>query len=443
MIEKSINELILYKNLSSDPVLKNAWLLFSKYVEGIDAERFGRKTVFSVSAALWYDLQREMLAIVGHEEVQANYWQNYLCRIVGASDNIFSRLAEKGTYKPSSGAAAVASDPIADAVFELAAQELVVIRELYALDFELLANALEKGTGIKKGQENFAARKVVLAGSSRRQRIHEALTADTPLKSVKILAEYYYTHGAGVFEAYDSFLWEGHLMEVRSPDPIRMDDLIGYESQKKALIENAERLLAGLPTSNVLLYGDSGTGKSSSVKALINGYKDRGLKLIAIPKNRIGELPDVIDLIADRGVKVIIFIDDLSFEESESSYKAFKSVLEGGVNARPQNAFICVTSNRRNIVKEVWKDREGSDDVHLRDNLQEKRSLSERFGITLVYMSPQKDEYLEIVERLAQNAGIALDRETLFEQALTWEIRHGGRSGRTARQFVDALIGQS
>jgi predicted AAA+ superfamily ATPase len=222
-----------------------------------------------------------------------------------------------------------------------------------------------------------------------------------------------------------------------------MEELIGYDRQKDALIENTERLLRGLPASNVLLYGDSGTGKSSSVKALLNRYRGQGLKLIAVPKERIDDMGEILAHIAGRGLKFIVFIDDLSFEENDGSYKPFKSIIEGSVNGRQDNAMICVTSNRRNIVKEVWKDREGleADDVHLRDNLQEKRSLADRFGLTLVFAAPDKASYLEIVSALADQAGLSVDQKTLLSGALTWGIRHGGRSGRTARQYIDHLIG--
>jgi predicted AAA+ superfamily ATPase len=207
------------------------------------------------------------------------------------------------------------------------------------------------------------------------------------------------------------------------------------------LIENTEFLLRGLPANNVLLYGDSGTGKSSSVKAVLNRYKDRGLKLIAVPKERIDELPQILEYVGGRGLKFIIFIDDLSFEENEVGYKSFKSVVEGSVSARTTNTVICVTSNRRNIIKEVWKDRAEQDDIHLRDNLQEKRSLADRFGLTIVYIAPEKGDYLDIVAALAKKAGLNMDAEYLSEQALIWEIRHGGRSGRTARQFIDHMVG--
>jgi predicted AAA+ superfamily ATPase len=169
----------------------------------------------------------------------------------------------------------------------------------------------------------------------------------------------------------------------------------------------------------------------------LNAFAGRGLKLVSIPKARIADIAEVIDLVSERGLKFILFIDDLSFDEGENGYKAFKSAIEGRIGAANNNWIVCVTSNRRNIVKEAWKDREAQDDVHLRDNLQEKKSLADRFGLTIIYEAPDKAEYLTIVRGLATKAGLALSGDELDKAALTWEVRHGGRSGRTAKGFVD------
>jgi predicted AAA+ superfamily ATPase len=293
-----------------------------------------------------------------------------------------------------------------------------------------------------EGADNVASLMAAPASGSRRERVHGALTGKDDAISAALLAAYYRSHGAGALEACDSYLWDGGFAGVEAEEEARIGfgDLIGLERQTAALVENTEFLMRGLPASNVLLYGDAGTGKSSSVRALAAEFADRGLKLVAIPKGRIAEFPAALAAAAGRGLKFLFFVDDLSFEEDENAYKPFKSVIEGGVGSRPANIVICVTSNRRNIVKEVWKDREHEDDVHIRDNLQEKRSLAERFGLTLVYSAPAKDEYLSIVTGLAEKAGLGMDAEDLKAAALTWEVRHGGRSGRVARQFIDYLI---
>jgi predicted AAA+ superfamily ATPase len=375
-----------------------------------------------------------MLAGVGHEQIGATYWQNHLCALVASSDNPFSRAAEKGAYaklaelapaKDIMAAAASLAEPHAG-LFRLAAVELSRIKERYAWDF---GNAAD----------NVASLMASPPPGSRRQRVHKALMEDDDAVSAAMLALYYHSYGAGELEAYDSYYWDGGFAGVPANDPVRLDDLIGMERQKEALIENTEFLLRGLPANNMLLYGDAGSGKSSSARAVAHEFADRGLKLVALPKARIAELPAVMAAAGGRGLKFILFIDDLSFEADEGAYKSFKSVIEGGVSARPDNVVICVTSNRRGIVKEVWQDREHQDDVHLRDNLQEKRSLADRFGLTIVYSSPDKEEYLAIVRGLAAKAGLAADAE-LEAAALTWELRHGGRSGRTARQFIDYRV---
>jgi predicted AAA+ superfamily ATPase len=414
------------------------------------------------AVSAYFALQGAVLNMVGGEEVAANYWQNHICKLVGPSDNAFSRLAEKGAFaafedgtadggaslgrmaaRPSATALPVSAG-VADAVFALAVRDLAEIRRIYAYDFGLLARAVSEQAG-GGATEAIAANPAQLpaepARTSRRQRIHEALSAADARTAAAMLARYYRLFGAGDFEGYDAFRWDRGFHGVAAADPISMDGLIGYESRKRALIENTECLLRGLPCNNVLLCGDSGTGKSSSVKALLNLYRDRGLKLIAVPKEQMDDLPAILEHTGERGLKFIIFIDDLSFEENEISYKSFKSAIEGSVSARAFNTVIYVTSNRRNIVKEVWKDREDGDDIHLRDNLQEKRSLADRFGLTLVYAAPDKKEYLEMITALAEKAGLRTDEEKLREAALRWEIRRGGRSGRTARQFIDHMIG--
>jgi predicted AAA+ superfamily ATPase len=411
--------------------------------------------------SLYYELQKAMLDMAGDEEVNANYWQNYMCKLIGPADNAFSRMAERGSFVASSaaedaetrivaddvngtlGAEARASVPanMAEAVFALAVKELSEIRRVYNYDFSALCDAISDRIGVSLHAENFAALPAFPAHVSRRQGIHAALFATDPVTAATRLARYYRSFGAGAIEGYDAFRWVGDLRGVDIADTVTMDDLIGCAHQKRALIENTEFLLEGLPSNNVLLYGDSGTGKSSSVKALLNRYKDRGLKLISVPKERIGELTEILECVGGRGLKFILFIDDLSFEENEVGYKSFKSVMEGNVGARAANTLICVTSNRRNIVKEVWKDREAGEDIHLRDNLQEKRSLADRFGLVLVYVAPDKREYLEIVTALARKAGLNKDEAYIEEQALIWELRHGGRSGRTAKQFIDHMIG--
>ncbi|MTV48095.1 DUF815 domain-containing protein [Heliobacillus mobilis] len=250
--------------------------------------------------------------------------------------------------------------------------------------------------------------------------------------------------GSGLFARYLAFRWEGCLRGVEQPDPIRLEDLVGYGRQRNEVVDNTKRLLSGLRANNVLLYGDRGTGKSSTVKALIHRFGLEGLRLIEVPKSRLADFPAMIDLLKDRPQKFILFIDDLSFEDGEESYKEMKALLEGGVAVRPDNVVIYATSNRRHLIKETFADRQvtlnEADELHPGDTYQEKMSLADRFGITVTFLAPGQEAYLEIVETLAEQRGIEMERETLRRQALQWEQRHNGRSGRTARQFVDSLI---
>ena len=391
----------------------------------------------------YYAVQRELLRNAGKSGISGNYLQDYFCRLITGEENAFARMAEDGVFsrlksgmKTSEIKSVLSREAMA--LLTLAAREIKHITPFYRFDFSIV-------TDIKDGR-NFAAEvpdpKTQASDPSPRELVHRAMMSKTSLDAALTLADYYHSYGYGALgEAVALHAEEKGLVPVTNTDPITMDELVGCETQKRKLIENTEILLAGHRANNVLLYGDSGTGKSSSVKALLNMYSSRGLKLISLPKDKLGLLPRLFSQVADRGMKFIIFVDDLSFEENEYEFKAFKSIIEGRIAQSPRNAVFIVTTNRKNIVKEVWHDREGGDDVHRRDNIEEKRSLSDRFGITLIYSTPDKQEYLAIVRSIAQRAGLAMPDDGLAAEALKWEIRHGGRSGRTARQFVDYMAG--
>ena len=257
------------------------------------------------------------------------------------------------------------------------------------------------------------------------------------------LAAHYRQAGTGVFAAYRAFRWQaGRLMGIAYPDPIHLENLTGYEWQKAALIKNTEALLAGVPALHVLLYGSRGSGKSSLVKSLLAAYGDRGLRLIEVTKADLQDLPMIADRLRTVPQKFILFVDDLSFEEDEDAFKALKVVLEGNLTARPQNIAVYATSNRRHLIREFFGDRPAprdSDEIHAWDTVQEKLSFSDRFGLTLTFEPADQTTYLEIVRHLAQQNAIVLDIEELDQRALQWATRHNGRSGRTARQFIDFL----
>ena len=241
---------------------------------------------------------------------------------------------------------------------------------------------------------------------------------------------------------------EGASMRIRpitNMEPIRLDDLIGYEIQKKALLENTEAFVEGRGANNVLLYGDSGTGKSTSIKAIVNRYYDQGLRMIEIYKHQFSDLSRVISEIKNRNYRFIIYMDDLSFEEQEIEYKYLKAIIEGGVETKPDNVLIYATSNRRHLIKETWRDRTDSEiqgDIHRSETIEEKLSLVNRFGLSIGYMKPTRPEFDRMVIELARRyPAITLSDEEILAKAHVWEMRNGGISGRTAQQFVNHLCG--
>lgn len=258
-------------------------------------------------------------------------------------------------------------------------------------------------------------------------------------RCLNALAAFHRRHGCGAFARQAAFLWrDGRLRAVKHPDPIRLSDLKSYETQHATANANTLAFLNGLPANNVLFYGDRGTGKSSTVKALLNEYADRGLRMIEVPKASLHELPDLTDRLAALPMKFILFIDDLSFAGDDDNFAALKAVLEGGLAARPQNVLLYATSNRRHLLRESFDDRAGSE-LHHADTIQEAVSLSDRFGITLTYLLPDKERFLQIVEQLAADCGLSLPREELRRRAEQWAIERGARSPRYARQFITDL----
>jgi len=256
------------------------------------------------------------------------------------------------------------------------------------------------------------------------------------------LADFYYRNGTGIFARYNAFIWDysngqGFLRGVEHPDPVRLSDLIAYENERSQVIENTVQFLGGFPANNILLYGDRGTGKSSTVKAVVNEYHNKGLRIVEVPKNRLMDFPKIVNLLRKSRLKFIVFVDDLAFEDNEENYTALKAVLEGTVETKPSNVLIYATSNRRHIVK----DRD--DEIRAADSMQEKLSLSDRFGITVVFSAPGKKEYLEIAVGLAKRRGLDIDTDYLCREAMKWELWYNGRSPRTAVQFVNWLEGKT
>lgn len=253
------------------------------------------------------------------------------------------------------------------------------------------------------------------------------------------LTQFYQTNGAGIFAQYVAFLWEsGELWPVDSPDSHGPDEMMGYERQRKQVIANTRSLLNGNLVNNILLYGDSGTGKSATVKSLLSLPGFENLRLIEVQKEELSEIPNLIRTLAHRRRKFILFIDDLAFDQDDATYSVLKTILEGGLERRPENVAIYATSNRRHLVRQTFSDRTG-DEVDISETIQEKTSLAERFGLRIPYLAMSKSEYLNMVERMANYYNIIMEREQLHAEAVKWEMHHPGRTPRVVRQFIANL----
>ncbi|MBA3473707.1 MAG: ATP-binding protein [Rubrobacter sp.] len=380
------------------------------------AENFGR---------LWEELAVEA------GDLLPDAWQAHLAGRLLDEENPFSLGAERRELSPT--------------IVEQTRRDLATLQILFDLDAGTLLSLVEAAVPELEGvwtpwRDSEADAGKFRRGEPRRDLARELATAENWGDLVETLAGHYATHGAGPFGGHRAFRWEdGHLRAVPRPDPVRLSGLIGYEKEREPLIRNTERLLAGLPSHHALLYGLPGTGKSSTVKAVLNEYADSGLRLVELAKEDLKELHRVLEALHDRGPRFILFVDDLSFEEHEVEYKALKALLEGSIEEPPENVRVYATSNRRNLIRERFSEREEADDVHARDTMQEKLSLAARFGLRITFPTPDQKRYLEIVFGLVKERGLKIPGEELKERALLWDRWHAGRSGRTARQFVDEL----
>ncbi|MDO4554910.1 MAG: ATP-binding protein [Lachnospiraceae bacterium] len=366
-----------------------------------------------------------------------NLWQAHLTYLLANDENAFSRFCEKkGTLDGSINA--------------LVLHDLSIIQEMFLYDFKELERGLDVSFFSLIDHFEPACAKGIVFNKLLRDRMNELsgklAGASDPKQMQKELGSFYADYGVGNFGLHKSFRVKheengAKILPITNSESIHLDDLIGYEKQKQQLIDNTEAFVKGQKANNVLLFGESGTGKSSSVKAILNEYYKDGLRMIEIFKHQFGDLTSVIEQIKDRNYKFIIYMDDLSFEETELEYKYLKAVIEGGLEKRPDNVLIYATSNRRHLVKERWDERkQNADDVHGNDSKEEKLSLYARFGVTIYYGSPMQKDYLKIVDGLAKQKNILMDQERLHQEAIRWELSHGGFSGRAAQQFITHLF---
>jgi hypothetical protein len=424
-------ELILYRSEGEEGELLSdmVWLM-----ENYDSEQGNREE----KRALCYKNIHRLLEMAGTYGFDGNLWHCYLTNLLVNNENSYSRLCEM-------------RGAVEGTINEAVLHDISIFREFFTCDFTPMTEALEiQGFAIVLDyQADIRESKVY--NSRIRDRICTLAKhlgdADTPGQMKDILTEFYREYGVGKFGLHKAFRIEhtdrgAQIVPILNIAHVHLDDLVGYDLPKKKLIDNTEAFVYGRKANNCLLFGDAGTGKSSSIKAIANAYYDRGLRIIEVYKHQFTDLNDVIAQVKNRNYRFIIYMDDLSFEEFEIEYKYLKAVIEGGLEKKPQNVLIYATSNRRHLVREKFSDKEERDEeLHTSDTVQEKLSLVSRFGVTIFFGSPDKREFEHIVRVLAQRHHIEMEEDRLLLEANKWELAHGGLSGRTAQQFIDYLLG--
>ena len=430
-----MKELVIYRGIRKDTI-------FDKFEQVMTAWEDARGDILSAEKRenmleLLFDGIHGLIEEGQKRSFYGNLWQDHLTYLMANDENSFSKFCEKkGTLDGS--------------INELVLHDLAIIKELFQYDFTQLEQGLDVSFVSLIDHFVPACAKGIVFNKLLRDRMNELsqklAAANDENEMLKELGNFYADYGVGNFGLHKSFRvkHEGDkakILPITNSESIHLSDLIGYEQQKKQLVDNTEAFVRGEKANNVLLFGESGTGKSSSVKAILNEYYKDGLRMIEIFKHQFGDLTSVIEQIKDRNYKFIIYMDDLSFEETELEYKYLKAVIEGGLEKRPDNVLIYATSNRRHLVKERWDDRkQNSEDVHGNDSKEEKLSLYARFGVTIYYGYPMQKDYLKIVDGLAKRKGIVMEEEQLHQEAIRWELSHGGFSGRAAEQFVIHLL---
>lgn len=428
---REVSNLLLYSDLPQDGILLRLARIFEDWEMG---ECGGEALVKRVHREV-----KRLLDLATDYGFDRNLWQDYLTFLLITNENSFSLTCERA------GAGSGSVNHFAKSDFKM-------FQVLFHFDF----GPIERDLGI----DCFSVLNDYTAIPKQERRYNKGISEKVRCLSLDLaqardeteffrrVTGFYRDFGVGMFGLNRAFRirnQEGVVLfsPVNNTDAIRLEDLIGYENQKRQLVSNTEAFVDGRSANNVLLYGDSGTGKSSSVKALINEYYDRGLRVVEIYKHQFRDLSAVIAQIKNRNYRFILFIDDLSFEENEVEYKFLKAVIEGGVETKPDNILIYATSNRRHLIRESWSDRndmEYDEEIHRSDTMEEKLSLSSRFGILINYSIPDRENFFRIVDSLAARQKITgLSPEQLHAQAVKWELRHGGISGRTAQQFINYL----
>lgn len=428
-------KLVLFSELGEESILSQLASVYRDWKQGAMSRA-------ALAQRVHHQVKR-LLDLATQYGFDENLWQDYLTFLLLTTENSFSLTAERVGVSDGS-------------ILHFAMADLAVFRRLFCWDFASFEAALGLDCfqvlthyrAIAKPEKSYYRSVSALVRKTSR-----ALARSESTEAFfRIVTTCYRDYGVGMFGLNRAFRIRSGadggvtFLPINNTDKTMLSDLVGYELQKQELVRNTEAFLRGQPANNVLLYGDAGTGKSSCVKALLNEYYDDGLRMIEIYKHQFHDLSAVIAAIKQRHYRFIIYIDDLSFEESEMEYKFLKAVIEGGVETRPDNILIYATSNRRHLVQETWKDRDDMEtrgDIHHSDTMEEKLSLSARFGVTINFSIPNRQQYHEIVQALAaRQLPRPMDEAALLRLADRWEIRHGGVSGRTAQQFIHYLAGK-
>lgn len=416
-----VSQLVLYRNLKYQAVLEGMDELFTAAIP--DEEKA-------------YCMAGKLVELADTYGLEGNLWHAFLALCLANHENAFSTACE-------------IRGQIQGDVDRLVCHDFRILMELFKRDLRTLG-----GDGVwdilsDYHQEKNSGKVFNKRVRDRIMELSRALEAAESVEAFKdCVTAFYKEFGVGKFGLNKAFRVidknEMTLIEpITNVEHVYLDSLVGYESQKKKLVENTEAFIEGRAANNCLLFGDSGTGKSSSIKAVLNTYYDRGLRMIEIYKHQFHCLSDVIEQVKDRNYKFIIYMDDLSFEESELEYKYLKAIIEGGLGKRPKNVLIYATSNRRHLIREKFSDkRELDDELHMNDTVQEKLSLAARFGVTIYYGLPDKMQFQKIVTELAKRRGIVMPENELLLLANQWELNHGGMSGRSAEQFITWLLGR-
>ena len=434
-------ELIVYRTFQDGELLEDMAWLMSHYEEaGLGGERVpGRPCTAEAVTALFYDCIHRLIELAGTYGFHGNLWHCYLANLLVNNENSYSRGCEiRGS--------------IEGTINQAVLHDIVIFKEFYDYDFEPMCHRLHvpEFSMIEHYESSTLESKVYNTRICARicELAEDFCRDNTPEEMKDTLTHFYKEYGVGKFGLHKSFRIVHGNQEHMRIEPIlniahvNLDDLIGYELQKKKLRDNTEAFVSGRKANNCLLFGDAGTGKSSCIKAIANEYYDRGLRIIEVYKHQFQDLNDCISQIKGRNYKFIIFMDDLSFEDFEIEYKYLKAVIEGGLEKKPENVLIYATSNRRHLIRENYSDKEEiRQDMHTGDTVQEKLSLVYRFGVTIYFGAPDKKQFQGIVRGLAERYGIHMPEEELLLEANKWELSHGGLSGRTAQQFIDYILG--